>query len=62
MEPKDIIWRVMERLTEQQNLLIDSTRELHPKFNSDLIEALRECERLTKTQINILSRMSKRYQ
>lgn len=62
MEPRDIIWRVMERLSEQQSLLIDSTRELNPKLHADLIEALRECERLTKTQINILNRMRRRYQ
>lgn len=60
MEPKDVIWRLVERLSEQKTLLVDSTRELHPKHHADLINALRECEQLTQTQINILNRMRRR--
>ncbi len=61
LEPRDIIWRLTERLDEQRRVLDESHRELHPKHNSDLIRSLEEIERLTATQQNILNRIRKRY-
>lgn len=61
MQPTDIIWRLMERLNELQTLCEESIQELHPKKNADLISSIEECERLCRTQINTMNRISKRY-
>ncbi|NLJ74290.1 MAG: hypothetical protein GX331_04785 [Firmicutes bacterium] len=61
MQPKDVIWRILERLQDLQNLCEESYSELHPKKNADLISSIEECERLTRTQINIMNRISKKY-
>jgi hypothetical protein len=61
MLPSDIIWRLRERLTELQSLCEESINELHPKKNMDLISSIEECERLCRTQLNIMNRIAKRY-
>ncbi len=61
MSPSDIIWRLAERLTELQALCEESIGQLHPKKNLDLISSIEECERLCRTQLNILNRVAKRY-
>lgn len=61
MSPSDIIWRLAERLTELQALYEESIGQLHPKKNLDLISSIEECERLCRTQLNILNRVAKRY-
>lgn len=61
MQPNDIIWRLLERLNELQTLCQESIDELHPKKNSDLISSIEECERLCRTQINVMNRIAKRY-
>jgi hypothetical protein len=61
MTPQDVIWRVLERLRENQELLGASIEELHPVRHQDLISALHELEQLTSTQINLMNRMRRRY-
>ena len=61
MLPSYIIWRLRERLTELQSLCEESINELHPKKNMDLISSIEECERLCRTQLNIMNRIAKRY-
>ncbi|NMB00952.1 MAG: hypothetical protein GX971_05445 [Firmicutes bacterium] len=61
MEPSDIIWRIVERLNELQTLCEESVSELHPKKNADLISSIEECERLCRTQVNIMNRIAKKY-
>lgn len=61
MRPQDIIWRVTERLEEQQRLLIDSRADLDPKKHADLLDALAECEQLNRTQLNVMRRIRRRY-
>jgi hypothetical protein len=61
MVPSDIIWRLMDRLGELQRLCDESIRDLHPKQNADLISSIEECERLCRTQINIMNRIAKKY-
>jgi len=61
MSPSDIIWRITERLTELQELCAESIQQLHPKKNLDLISSIEECERLCRTQLNIMNRVAKRY-
>jgi hypothetical protein len=61
MLPSDIIWRLTERLTELQVLCEESIKQLHPKKNQDLISSIEECERLCRTQLNVMNRIAKRY-
>lgn len=61
MQPNNIIWRLQERISELQNLCQESINELHPKKNADLISSIEECERLCRTQANIMNRIAKRY-
>jgi hypothetical protein len=61
MQPEDIIWRLSERLNEFLLLCEESISHLHPKKNSDLISSIEECERLCRTQINVMNRIAKRY-
>jgi hypothetical protein len=61
VQPTDVIWRLLERLNELQTLCQESIDELHPKKNSDLISSIEECERLCRTQINMMNRIAKRY-
>jgi hypothetical protein len=61
MTPQDVIWRLLERLCETQQMLADSAEELHPVRNQDLISTLHELEHLTNTQINLMNRMRRRY-
>lgn len=61
VQPEDIIWRLLERLGDFQNLCEESVNQLHPKNNSDLISSIEECERLCRTQVNVLNRIAKRY-
>lgn len=61
MAPSDIIWRLMERMTELQALCDESIAELDRKQNADLISSIEECERLCRTQINIMNRIAKKY-
>lgn len=61
MEPNDIIWRLTERLSELQKLCDESILDLHPKKNADLISSIEECERLCRTQLNVMNRIAKRY-
>jgi hypothetical protein len=61
MLPQDIIWRITERLTELQALCEESIAQLHPKKNQDLISSIEECERLCRTQLNVMNRIAKRY-
>mgnify|MGYP001167324122 FL=1 len=61
MQPNDIIWRILERLHDLQSLCEESYNELHPKKNADLTSSIEECERLIRTQINIMNRISKKY-
>ncbi len=62
MSPRDIIWRALERLRESRELLADSITQLNPREHRDLIDGLRECERLIQTQIHILRRLERRYE
>lgn len=62
MSPRDIIWRALERLRESRELFADSIAELNPREHRDLIDGLRECERLLQTQIHILRRLERRYE
>lgn len=41
--------------------MLDTIEELDPKKQIDLINALGECEQLTRTQMNILRRVQRRY-
>lgn len=61
MEANDIIWRLMDRLSELQKLCDESIQDLHPKKNADLISSIEECERLCRTQINTMNRIAKKY-
>ena len=61
MTPQDIIWRSLERLRESKELFGESIALLHPRDHRDLIDGLRECERLVQTQIHILRRLERRY-
>ena len=61
LQPQDVIWRLLEHYSLQLQLLDESMGELDPKNQLDLLSALRECEQLTRTQINILRRMKRRY-
>ncbi len=61
MQPEDIIWRIQERLNEFEALCKESITLLHPKKNSDLISSVEECERLCRTQINVMNRIAKKY-
>jgi hypothetical protein len=61
MLPSDIIWRLRERLTELQSLCEESINVIHPKNKLDLISSIEECERLCRTQLNIMNRIAKRY-
>lgn len=61
MTPQDVIWRVLERLRETQEMLVANVDELHPVRNRDLITTLYELEQLTNTQINLMNRMRRRY-
>ena len=61
MEPRDIVWRLMDRLSELQKLCDESIQDLHPKQNADLISSIEECERLCRTQINTMNRIAKKY-
>lgn len=61
MQPTDIIWRITERLRELQTLCDESIQQLSPKTNLDLISSIEECERLCRTQLNIMNRVAKRY-
>lgn len=61
MQPSDIIWRLQERLSDLQKLCEESIGELNPKQHGDLISSIEECERLLRTQLNIMNRISKRY-
>lgn len=61
MEPQDILWRIFERFNDQLNLLEESHTQLDPKKHSDVISAIEECERLTRTQQNIINRLRRRY-
>ncbi|HBG01109.1 MAG TPA: hypothetical protein DDW87_05990 [Firmicutes bacterium] len=61
MVPSDIIWRLMDRLGELRTLCDESIQDLHPKKNADLISSIEECERLCRTQINIMNRIARKY-
>lgn len=61
MQPTDIIWRLLDRLNELRTLCDESILELHSKKNADLISSIEEVERLCRTQINVMNRISKRY-
>ena len=61
MKPEDMIWRLLEHFALQLQLLEESQSQLDQKKQEDLVIALSECEQLTRTQINMLRRMSKRY-
>ncbi|NLJ80406.1 MAG: hypothetical protein GX335_05215 [Firmicutes bacterium] len=61
MQPGNIIWRLLTQINELQNLCESSIAELNPKKNRDLISSIEECERLCRTQINIMNRIKKRY-
>ena len=61
MVPSDIIWRLMDRLSELRTLCDESIQDLHPKKNADLISSIEECERLCRTQINIMNRIARKY-
>jgi len=59
--PQDVIWRVLERLQENKQMLAECAAELHPVHHNDLIETLHEIERLTQTQIHLLNRIKRRW-
>ncbi|NLJ85662.1 MAG: hypothetical protein GX322_04420 [Firmicutes bacterium] len=61
MTPQDLIWRLLEHYSLQLQLLEETYQELDAKKQKDLVIALGECEQLTRTQINILRRMGRRY-
>lgn len=61
MEPKDVIWRLLDRLSELQKLCDESIQDLNPKIHADLISSIDECERLCRTQINTMNRIAKKY-
>lgn len=61
MQPDDLIWRLQERINELQKLCEESINELHPKKHADLISSIEECERLCRTQTNVMNRIAKRY-
>jgi hypothetical protein len=62
MTPQDVIWRVLERLHESKEVFAASAAALHPVHHQDLLSALQEVEQLTQTQINLMTRMRRRYQ
>jgi len=61
LQPRDLIWRLLEYYSLQLQLVLDTIEELDPKKQIDLINALGECEQLTRTQMNILRRVQRRY-
>jgi hypothetical protein len=61
LQPRDLIWRLLEHYSRQLQLLDETIGELDAKKQIDLINALGECEQLTRTQMNILRRMQRRY-
>ncbi|NLK08586.1 MAG: hypothetical protein GX316_07795 [Firmicutes bacterium] len=61
MKPEDVIWRLLEQFAMQLQLLDESQELLDPKKQEDLMIILGECEQLTRTQINILRRIGRRY-
>jgi hypothetical protein len=61
LQPRDLIWRLLEHYSLQLQLLEETIGELDQKKQIDLINALAECEQLTRTQMNILRRMQRRY-
>lgn len=60
MTPEDTIWRILERLEENQRVLGESLESLHPKRDKDLIDTLTEIEQLTQTQLNLCRRAQRR--
>lgn len=60
MNPEDIVWRVIDRLEENKQILEQSMESLHPKHDKDVIDALTEVEQLTHTQLNICRRIQRR--
>jgi len=61
LEPKDIIWRLLDRLADEKRLFEESYQLIDKEKNKDLQHAILECDQLLNTQINILRRMQKRY-
>jgi UTP-glucose-1-phosphate uridylyltransferase len=61
LEPKDIIWRLLDRLAEEKRLFEECYQLVDQEKNKDLGHAILECEQLINTQMNILRRMQKRY-
>lgn len=62
MQPKDVLWRILESLDEKHRTLEDSIQYLDPKNHGDIISAIEECQRLTNTQKNLINRLRRRYQ
>lgn len=61
LQPRDLIWRLLEHYSLQLQLLDETMGQLDAKKQLDLMTALGECEQLTRTQMNILRRMQRRY-
>ncbi|NMB45066.1 MAG: hypothetical protein GX998_01510 [Firmicutes bacterium] len=61
MHPRDLIWRLLEHYSLQLQLLEETMEEIDAKKQADLMNALLECEQLTRTQMNILRRIQRRY-
>ncbi len=61
MEPRDIVWHLLERVEMCSQTFEDSYQQLDPKKHTDLLRAIEECERLAHTQKNILNRARRRY-
>ena len=61
LQPRDFLWRLLEYYSHQIQLLEETMQEVDAKKQADLLNALRECEQLTRTQMNILRRMQRRY-
>lgn len=62
MDPQDIVWRLLNRLADDRQILEESYQLVDSKKNKDLQHAISECEQLVKTQENILNRIRRRYE
>lgn len=49
MEPKDIIWRLLDRLAEEKRLFEECYQLVDQEKNKDLGHAILECEQLINT-------------
>lgn len=61
MDSQDVMWRLLDRLSEDKRIFNECFETLDAKKDIDLRNAILECERLIKTQENLLHRIRRRY-